>query len=368
MKNRSLSYDFIRTISTIGILIAHYQYYVSAFVIGDGALLFPWYFVSCDFTSISVSCFFVLSGASLMYSVLQQEEKTFNLKSYYLKRVKSIYPSFYCVWLISYIFYRFNGNPVCTEPWKIIYTILGIDGWAGQFSGTNYYLTGEWFLGTMIFLYLLFPIYLKLQQKSIPLLLCLVTALFFIGMQCGNIGLNFYESALVRSVEFVFGMLFTKFVSPPPGHMPPPCTHIQICIAALATCVLGVFMRWVIEIHVMGQIILSGIAAFIVLYYMGIYAMKIPLVAKYAKAFSAISFPFYLLHHTILALTSSPFFGNEACSTPRKYYILFTAFCTTVFAACVVKMFVSWIVRQGTAVLTGNGKIWKRDRNGEGVH
>ena len=116
-------------------------------------------------------------------------------------------------------------------------------------------------------------------------------------------------------------------------------------------------MHWVVDIHVMGQIILSGIAAFIVLYYMGIYAMKIPLVAKYAKAFSAISFPFYLLHHTILALTSSPFFGNEACSTPRKYYILFTAFCTTVFAACVVKMFVSWIVRQGTAVLTGNQEL-----------
>lgn len=225
MKTRNLSYDFIRTICTIGILIAHYQYYVSVCVIGDGTLLFPWYFASCDFTGISVSCFFILSGASLMYSVLQQEDEPFRLKSYYLKRFKSIYPSFYCVWLMTYIFYRFNGNPVCTEPWKIIYTILGIDGWAGQFSGTNYYLTGEWFLGTMIFLYLLFPFYLKLQQKSLPLLLCIVTALFFIGMQCGNIGLNFYESALVRSVEFVLGMIFTKFVSPPPGHMP-PLVHI----------------------------------------------------------------------------------------------------------------------------------------------
>lgn len=127
-------------------------------------------------------------------------------------------------------------------------------------------------------------------------------------------------------------------------------------------------MFWVVDIHVMGRIILSGIAAFIVLYYMGIYAMKIPLVAKYMKAFSTISYPFYLLHHTILALTSSPFFGNETCGTPRKYYILFTAFCTTVFAACVVKMFVSWILCQGTIILIRNGKIRKRDRNGERVH
>ena len=222
MKSRNLSFDFIRTVCTIGILVAHYNYYIVTWVIGDETPVFAHTFASCDVPSLAVSCFFILSGASLMYGVLLREETSFSLKSYFISRVKAIYPCFYCVWFIFYLFYKLSGKLVCTEPWKIIFTIAGIDGWAGQFTGTNYYLTGEWFLGTVIFLYILFPFYLKLLQKNLPLLLCVVTVLFFIGMQCGYIGLNFYESPLARSVEFVFGMIFTKVIS----STPPPHTFV----------------------------------------------------------------------------------------------------------------------------------------------
>lgn len=115
-----------------------------------------------------------------------------------------------------------------------------------------------------------------------------------------------------------------------------------------------------VNLHVMARIILSGISAFIVLYYVGIYAVKIPFVEKFVKWFSAISYPFYLLHHTLLAHISSPFFGNTTLGTARKYFIVFTAFCTIMVVAVVVKQFVSWCVHHGTAVLVERNKIQER--------
>ena len=165
-KKRLYYLDFIRVFSMFAIIVFHFNCMIKPHNVyaGDKAIIFCNY-INGNLGQIGVSLFFIISGASLMYTY----GKSIDLKQYYKKRWLGIFPMFYLAWALGMIFYfyRFYSlNPFMVERprWTILLTLLGMDGYMADIV-PNYYILGEWFLGCIICLYIIFPLLLKISKK-----------------------------------------------------------------------------------------------------------------------------------------------------------------------------------------------------------
>ena len=128
--------------------------------------------------TLAVAVFFMLSGAGLAYTT----KENFELKKFYQKRFIRLLIPFYIVIVIYAIVLAiidpyFKVNHLVGVPkWRIIFTVLGIDEWVSMHNIATFSLgIGEWFLGALIILYVLFPVFrflmLKMVKFSSPYLL-----------------------------------------------------------------------------------------------------------------------------------------------------------------------------------------------------
>lgn len=187
MKERINQYDSIRLWCTLLIIIGHLDVYISSNMIGNGVPLFHlWGYANGTILNIAVSIFFILSGASLMHVY---GGRNFSWKEYARKRIQAIYPMFYIAWIFFYFLYFFRGNTVRAELWKIIFTVLGIDGYLTAIM-SNFYLIGEWFLAIIIILYIIFPILLWARRKGVILLIVIAIGCYAIGCLLGGMELT----------------------------------------------------------------------------------------------------------------------------------------------------------------------------------
>ena len=56
-----------------------------------------------------------------------------------------------------------HGNNAGIPKWKLVFSVLGLDGYLLPL-GANFYKIGEWFLGCLLLIYLLFPLLRRLQN------------------------------------------------------------------------------------------------------------------------------------------------------------------------------------------------------------
>ncbi|XME02888.1 acyltransferase family protein [Lachnospiraceae bacterium C1.1] len=149
--------DLIRAISCVIIVFFHYSYTFYEYAIpGKGTDFLR--FTNGDWGGIFVAIFFMISGAALWYN----HTGPFGIKgifNFYKKRALSIYPYFYTAWIIMYVI---NSRKLGIWDWggpksNYLFTLFGMDGYF-SYLGQNYYCLGEWFLGAIIWLYLLYPL------------------------------------------------------------------------------------------------------------------------------------------------------------------------------------------------------------------
>lgn len=153
MKTRKNYISYIRFISTFMIIFYHFSCAL-IFYKSDAFCLFYDY-ANGRFGRVGVALFFMISGSGLLLS----SENGFKLGQYYKKRWHKIYPMFYLCWVPLYLLlaWKNDGFLFRGHAWKFLFTLLGMDGY---FDTTirNYYIIGEWFLGALIIIYLIFPI------------------------------------------------------------------------------------------------------------------------------------------------------------------------------------------------------------------
>ena len=101
----------------------------------------------------------MISGSGLLLS----SENRFKLSQYYQKRWRKIYPIFYLCWIVLYFLLVIKHHSFFFRgaPWKFVFTLLGMDGYLDCVVQT-YYIIGEWFLGALIIIYLIFPLLRKI--------------------------------------------------------------------------------------------------------------------------------------------------------------------------------------------------------------
>ena len=195
--------DFIRFICCLGIIIYHFACHANSKIVSITTT------VNSNIGSIIVTIFFIVSGFVLYHN--NSEIKS--LKVFYYKRFKSIFPSFYICW---FIFYTINvikvRNPFYAgSPLKFLLTLIGQDGYFIQ-RIINYYTVGEWFLGALIIVYLLYPLLLKGFNKNdkITLLVLIVLTSLVIAFNIPVISPGF-PGICESCLKFYIGMMLCKY-------------------------------------------------------------------------------------------------------------------------------------------------------------
>ena len=150
------------------------------------------------------SLFFIVSGASLALTVPAEQ----NPAQFYKRRARAVYPLFWLAWFVVFS-YRFVAHPGSfggARTVTLVLTLLGLDNFAvaAGWVGTDFACVGEWFLGSILLLYLLFPLLQRGLRKRPWLTWALTLAV------CIPVHLLGWDARLVavHIPEFLFGMTF----------------------------------------------------------------------------------------------------------------------------------------------------------------
>ena len=109
-----------------------------------------------DWVEIGLAWFFLLSGAALCL----QWQGRFRWRPYLVGRAAAMYPAFWLGFGVLFLYGDvLHGNNAEIPRWRVVFSVLGLDGYLAPVTPT-FYKIGEWFLGVILLLYLLFPLLL----------------------------------------------------------------------------------------------------------------------------------------------------------------------------------------------------------------
>ena len=338
MKSRRIfSFDFIRVLAMFMIVVFHYNACWIEYQVQTEPLLFVQY-ANGTMGHIGVSLFFILSGASLMYSTRRGLE----IRSYLKKRFLSIYPLYWITYAAFFThFYIINRLPMTVPKSSLLLSFLGMDGYL-YYKIPCYYLVGEWFVGCILILYLLFPLLRRLVLEH-PRATALVTAVLYVPylyvypFQMENERLFFS-----RIPEFLFGMYFavyfygagkgeTKKDVPPKGPI-----SWKAGLFSLAALLFIFFIP--VELPQLYRIMWVGASAFTALAWISQF-IDWNWLARPFKAMAACSFAVFLVHHVLVPRYITPVSG--AVLTLAQNWALFARYFICICAVGVVFYFLS---------------------------
>lgn len=257
------------------------------------------------------SLFFIVSGASLALTVPADQSPA----RFYKKRAKAVYPLFWLAWFVVFC-YRFVTRPGSFGGAKtvtLVLTFLGLDNFAvaAGWVGMDFACVGEWFLGSILFLYILFPLLQRGLRKN-PWVTWELTLVV-----CIPIHLMGRDARLVavHIPEFLFGMTF-------------------LTLGKKMQCVLApVFLLAAVALQSFdGKITcaLASAAVFILL------ALIAPLLDRpWPRALGAklakVSYAVFLVHHVLIQDMAAHF--DLAALSRRDTAFLFVIYLAAAFAA-----------------------------------
>lgn len=318
MKKERIYYlDIVKVAALIMVFTCHFTRSLEKNGVGFVCKVLPDRIFNLYIGSFGVTLFFIASGASLMYVYGSKIDNG----RFLLKRFTGIYPMFWLAFLTATAVSFFRNQAIMPQgipKWKILYSILGCDGNA-LWWGSNYYQLGEWFLSVIILLYLLFPL-LRICVNKAPLvtmtgsvLLLIICILFFktkLPIEC---------FVLARVAEFVFGMIFIRYVNRP------SIWQMMIGVVGLG---LTAFVD-LSSVNVMLQTIIVGISGFLVISWVGDLLARFQLTQKISGISGKYCYPFFLTHHYLLEWMTERFQGITL-SRSAVYLLYFSCFAVTI--------------------------------------
>ena len=269
--------------------------------------IFPYYLYP-PWNSLLAVDFLMISGAVLYYN----HPEVPSLKKFYFKRFKSIYVPFYLAYAYFFIRQVFQLGDLFPhgQPWCLIFTVLGIDGYAAT-KFPSYNLIGEWSLGVIVILYFLFPLLAKCIRRAPWLTALVILAGYFIMLKTMFLTTFASRNIFTCLMSFYFGMLVIKYENI-------FLRHPLIGLGSLLFLILsGNVFYLPVDACTLTQ--LHGFAFFFVLYYLGDFAMKFLPIRKIISCLSPLSYPLFLVHHIIVNETV----GYQNPETPGLFLLVF---------------------------------------------
>ncbi len=283
MKKERLFYlDFIRAIATVLIVITHFNalYLYNVPTARPDMAILSMNIANIYIGSFGVTLFLIVSGASLMH--VYGDKDSFDAKRFYKKRFLTLYPMFWIAYLFVFLYsvYRMGALP-SVPKWRILFSVLGLDGLLANYNISTFYLVGEWFLGCILLIYLLFPLLLYLMKKIPRIFLGIVLAVYILGLLFDGL----YVSVPIRIPEIVFGMYFIKYIK-----------KVNWYTAAIAFAVLVANTIVAPPFHQAIQTTYVGICAFLVLVYLSQFLQYYP-IKRVCATVCKYSYACFLCHH-----------------------------------------------------------------------
>lgn len=281
--------DFIRGLSMMMIVIYHYSCALEIKEIENAYRPF-WHFASGAWGSVFVVVFFMISG----YVMILQYNERCEVLYFYKKRWLSIFPMFYLVYVVMYLIRTIQyKTPLWGgSPLLIVESLLGMDGYLKN-GKENYYTVGEWFLGAIILIYVLFPLLRSLFKKYEVMVNILFVSIFAI-LECTDYIIYFSRTNLFFCVfSFWMGMVFWKYKE--------QLKNYGIVLGALIICVTFYYIDVTVYFSEIAVVHVMGIAVFIILYSLPSNILgKKQIGRSTILFFSRYSYSVMLVHHVLI--------------------------------------------------------------------
>lgn len=336
--SRIFAFDVIRVLAMFWVVTYHFG---CEYSFGPFAPIVNFFCVTpnFDFGNVAVTMFLVLSGA-LLYRKYGNGNVG-KLSSFYIKRAKTIYPPFWIANLYILLamarHWMADGSPFFAgNPLKLLLTVVGFDGYVNLFGFENYYFCGEWFVGAIVLLYLLFPFLAWVYAKCrIALLIVLVVCygLQFALPNSWNLEISAFPATLI--LKFVLGFLLMDLL---PKLRSSSIKWISLAVF-LGLCLFnlpGGFYKN----DLLGSV--AGIAAFHAVINFGGNLKESSLVGKVIAKLAPLTYCVFLLQHVCINWLQIAFVKllgravQEFCAWQCLCALAFT-FVVTLIAAWVLK-------------------------------
>ncbi len=303
---KKISYiDVIRVIS-FGLII---YYHIVVELITRNFLTYetaPFYYNSnFHVATCAVALFFMVSGASLIVSSERKEK--FSVSEYYKKRFFRILIPYYIASFASFAVICRFALPEGKNPWMLILNLFAMDGYASTLGADAVYLmVGEWFMGCLMILYLLFPLFRLLVVKWPVKTFVISTICYIFLIVFYPFEVNAYQNVLVKGYEFILGMFIVRIYN----RIPKKILFITIPFIVL------LFVSPA-ALPVKESFLITGVASavFITLSKFEPQFRKLNIFNKVTGTICKFSYEIFLIHHAVIFVVLSWAFskyGTEA--------------------------------------------------------
>lgn len=280
------SFDFIRAVSTFGMVLFHFSFYQP-----EGSFRPLYMHANSYWGSALVTVFFMLSGASLYYHYDSPMDAK-ALRAYCYKRWKSIFPMYYLAYILVEIQKMiasgsafFRGNPL-----QYVFTLIGMDGYLAQTFPTAYNL-GEWFIGAIVLLYILYPLVMYIFNRNAPISFAAILLLYLLTRNIAIINPEPFRTIPSCLASFACGMFLIKYRD--------LLKDVRLAIVSALGLLVLCFVRLPIPENLCDH--LAGVFLFVVLDFIGERLTRLPGPAALFSFLSSISYAVFLVHHVTLS-------------------------------------------------------------------
>lgn len=279
-KNRLSGITFSRAFCSFGILVFHY------FSHSKGTFKLFYFTANSSWGFMFVTSFFAISGTVLYYNY----PRVISLKAFYFKRWRAIFPSYYISFMYFFIKNVFKYKKLFYKGhWpSLIFTVFGVDGYL-SYRFETYFIVGEWFIGAIIILYILYPLLSWLMNKNIFIIHFIACACYPLMYLTNYFIIKKTRNIMTCLYSFYFGMLSLKFQN----------LFFKNKITFIISFFILVFLCFIRISDIILIFQIQGFLIFIILVQLGEFLM-FTRIKFFIKEISILSYNIFLFHHKII--------------------------------------------------------------------
>lgn len=327
--------DFIRAICAIGIVIFHFSVHSAS------DCNFLEHHANGTWGSILITVFFIVSG----FSIYHNNQKIDSIKDFYFRRWKSIFPMYYICFILFFAIEIIKQRKVFygPSPVSLLLTAFGLDGYF-LYRMPNYYQMGEWFIGALVIVYLMYPLVLVIRNKLNSIIILVVLfALEIVTFASDILVVDDLRSIIACLFSFYVGMVIKEYDE---------ILLIKMKNMNMVIAVVGFLLLAFISIDVDYPFVISivnqvqGYLLFIVLFYVG--SLTGEKLGRAFKWLASVSYPLFLVHHKIICFVLDRY---NPTGFIRPLFIL--------MGILIVSLIGAWLISYANKKIQGI-KVWKK--------
>lgn len=340
MKERLIYLDIIRIFACLCVLVIHFNACVSGYDIFVNFHypnhLVPNYYFGVSLGNIGVGLFFILSGAGLQYANGVISLKFKDLITFFKKRFLSLYPAFWITFTFFTLFsFLYNLGMPKIKLGYFLASIFGLDAYLGTLThNPKYFATyqcGEWFLGCILLIYLIFPL-LSYFFNKFPKTTSAIAVMGYVILCHFHINEIWF---FMQIPYLILGMIFIKYFRTALSLKLWIPTILAICVKIF----FGTHLTSLTNAIILCWFIFLLITLLVELFNKRSDYLKQESVAKFIGYVGVLTYPMFLFHHKLITLLCQKF---DLANFPYRYTVtLFIIYMIVTVVFSIYKSFIT---------------------------